>query len=260
MDDTTYDALGQRFGLKSFMDNPAPLPPLTEEEKAANRLNRQKRRELEDRQVMKDRITAMWKRNVPERYWGCNLDTLVPSEKSHMPMERQGNVIKIIKDAPAAGYAFLSPSGWSKSTFLYALYRYALNTNAYDIAMRPYMGRNLNPVNIYEAKTLMDRIQAWKIGDADAPAVTANKIARLKTELGITSGLFLDEFEKVKKSEFRMNEMYDLINACYKHNAQLVIAGNLTKEDLDDKNQYLEGTFRRIEDLTSPHFWEFGGK
>ena len=38
------------------------------------------------------------------------------------------------------------------------------------------------------------------------------------------------------------------------------IAGNMTKADLDDKNQYLEGTFRRIEDLTSPHFWEFGGK
>ena len=37
-----------------------------------------------------------------------------------------------------------------------------------------------------------------------------------------------------------MAEMYDIINACYKHNAQLVIAGNMTKADLDDKNQYLK--------------------
>src|SRR5208283_1658130 len=59
------------------------------------------------------------------------------------------------------------------------------------------------------------------------------------------------EIWRVKKSEFRMAEMYDIINACYKHNAQLVIAGNMTKTDLDDKNQYLEGTFRHIEDLTT---------
>ena len=76
----------------------------------------------------------------------------------------------------------------SKSTCLYALYRHALVTNAWDVAMgitpaegAPVFGiHTLHPVMLYEAKELMDRIQQWKIGEADAPMVTATKIARLK--------------------------------------------------------------------------------
>ena len=211
-----------------------------------------------------ERIEAIWRRTVPERYQGVRLRTLKPSPVSHMPEDKQQAIINIMREAPTAGYAFFSPQGWSKSTFLYALYRRALVTNAWDVAMgitptegAPVLGiHTLHPVMLYEAKEFMDQIQRWKIGEGNAPAVTAKKIERLKVDHGITTHLFLDEFEKVKKSEFRMAEMYDIINACYKQ-AQLVIAGNMTKADLDDKNQYLEGTFRRIEDLTTPHFWEW---
>jgi hypothetical protein len=103
-----------------------------------------------------------------------------------------------------------------------------LLANAWDVTQNPVVSLyKLHPVVFYEAKELMDRIQAWKIGDAHAPEVTAKKIERLKVDHGITTHLFLDEFEKVKKSEFRMAEMYDIINACYKFQAQLVIAGSL---------------------------------
>jgi hypothetical protein len=243
-------------------DQPEPKrwKDMTTEEQAAVTA-RKRERELEvQRQTMRQEIEKIWRLKVPERYQSVRLKSLTPSPKSHMPEDKQKVIIGSMQKAPAAGYAFLSPQGWSKSTFLYALYRRALVDNAWDVAMNPIASRGLHPVAFYEAKELMDRIQQWKIGEADAPMVTAKKIERLKVDHGITTHLFLDEFEKVKKSEFRMAEMYDIINACYKHNAQLVIAGNMTKADLDDKNQYLEGTFRRIEDLTSPHFWEFGGK
>jgi|SRR5208282_3402948 len=233
---------------------------MTPEEQAAVRARIQKREEEKRYQEVRREVERLWKCTIPERYQNVRLNTLEPTAKSHMPEEKQKVIIDIMRNAPNDGYCLLGPQGWSKSTFLYALYRRALFTNAYDIAGPNCRLYRLHPVVYCEAKELMDRIQAWKIGDADAPEVTAKKIERLKVDHGITTHLFLDEFEKVKKSEFRMAEMYDIINACYKHNAQLVIAGNMTKADLDDKNQYLEGTFRRIEDLTTPHFWEFGGK
>jgi hypothetical protein len=86
--------------------------------------------------------------------------------------------------------------------------------------------------------------------------VTAQKIGIL-AQRGIKTHLFIDEFEKVKKTEFGKVELYDILHACYQHKAQLVIAGNMTKADLEDNNQYLEGTFRRVEDLTKPYFWEW---
>jgi len=240
-------------------DQPEPKrwKDMTPDEQAAVTARKEKRQQDEQNRIMRSRIEEIWRRKVPERYQSVRLKSLTPSPKSHMPEDKQRVIIEIMQKAPAAGYAFLSPQGWSKSTFLYALYRRALLDNAWDVAMDPIRHRGLHPVVFYEAKELMDRIQAWKVGDADAPEVTAKRIERLKVDHGITTHLFLDEFEKVKKSEFRMAEMYDIINACYKHNAQLVIAGNMTKADLDDKNQYLEGTFRRIEDLTTPHFWEW---
>jgi DNA replication protein DnaC len=250
-DDETIDRL-----LKEH-----PPEVLTEEEKAGRRLERERIKAEELQKNISLKTTKLWKATVPERYWHTSLPNLQPSEKSHMALDKQQKIIDIMNAAPAAGYCFLSPSGWSKSTFMYALYRDALNRNAWDIAENGMLRLwKLHPVVFLDAKELMDRIQAWKIGDADPPVVTAGKIARLKREFDIKTCLFIDEFEKVKKSEFRMTEMYDIINACYKHNAQLVIAGNMTKADLDDKNQYLEGTFRRIEDLTTPHFWEFRGK
>jgi hypothetical protein len=241
-------------------DQPEPKrrKDMTPEEQAAVTALKKKRKQDEQHRIMRSGIEEIWRRKVPERYQSVRLKSLTPSPKSHMPEEKQRVIIEIMQKAAAAGYAFLSPQGWSKSTFLYALYRYALFANAWDVTENPAVRLyKVHPVVFYEAKELMDRIQAWKIGEADAPMVTAKKIERLKVDHGITTHLFLDEFEKVKKSEFRMAEMYDIINACYKHNAQLVIAGNMTQADLDDKNQYLEGTFRRIEDLTTPHFWEW---
>ena len=59
---------------------------------------------------------------------------------------------------------------------------------------------------------------------------------------------------------FAVCKLYEVLNSMYNSKCLLYIAGNLTKLDLQDTNQFLEGTFRRIEDLTAPHFWEFGGK
>jgi|ERR1035441_8924379 hypothetical protein len=141
-----------------------------------------------------------------------------------------------------------------------ALYRHALSVtpeHLFDYGVR--MLNRYMPVVWVEAKHLLDQFQAWKIGEGPVPDITAVKIQKMVKDK-IVPTLFIDEFEKIKKSEFRMGELYDVLNAMYKAKGRLYIAGNLTKLDLQDTNQFLEGTFRRIEDLTAPHFWEFGGK
>jgi hypothetical protein len=196
----------------------------------------------------------------PDRH---KLADLKPSDRSYMPLATQQKLIKIMQNDPAGGYAYLSPSGWSKSTFLYALYYEALLRhdghlfNPTVIQMNRY-----TPVVFVEAAHLLDQIEAFKYREGPVPDITVAKIERM-VAAKIFFTLIIDEFEKVKKSEFRMVESYNILNAMYKArgNCQLVIAGNLTKEDLQDKYQYLEGTFRRIVELTTTkegktHFWE----
>ena len=198
-------------------------------------------------------LQKIFDENVPMRYQDADIQTLTPSELSHMPLVKQEKIINLMRLAPDAGYCFFSPSGWSKSTFLYALYRHALLNNGINDKLADL---NLHPVVVTHAKTLADKIVEWKCDRAGAPSVTANKIEQLANR-GIKTHLFIDEFEKVKKTEFGKVELYDILHACYQHKAQLVIAGNMTKADLEDNDQYLEGTFRRVEDLTAPYFWEW---
>jgi hypothetical protein len=251
----------EQFNEKTIDRLLKQYPPkiLSPEEKVQARALREKRKRDEKTQKISEGIQRIWQRTVPERYQKVDLNTLEPNDVSHMPLSKQRTIIEKLRSAPLSGYAFCAPSGWSKSTFMCALYREALRACGSEIVLNTgaWIG-SYHPVVMLDAITLMNMIQDWKLGRIADPLITADKIEILKQRYGFTTHLFIDEFEKVKKSEFRMTEMYNLINAMYKHGGQLVIAGNMTKADLDDKSQYLEGTFRRIEDLTTPHFWEFG--
>jgi hypothetical protein len=192
-----------------------------------------------------------------------------------MPLETQGKLIKIMQDDPTGGYAFLSPSGWSKTTFLCALFREAITRHEdymFSYCNRTYRkGGNCRwggytPVVMVDTSDLMNQIENYKYHDGHVPILTTTKIENMAHD-GIPFTIILDEFEKIRKTPFRMEESYNIINACNKarHLCQFIMAGNLTKDDLRDKSQFLEGTFRRVEELTTTkegktHFWEFGGK
>jgi hypothetical protein len=189
-----------------------------------------------------------------------------------MSPETQGKLIKIMQNDPTGGYALLGPSGWSKTTFLSALFREAVCRHPdylFDYCHRTFnntLGGGYTPVVMIDASRLMDQIERHKYHDGPVPIVTVNKIERMAAD-GIHFTVILDEFEKLKKSETRMIWSYDILNACNKarHLCQFIMAGNLKKADLKDVNQFLEGTFRRIEELTTTkegktHFWELGEK
>lgn len=189
------------------------------------------------------------------------LADLKPSEKSHMPLDKQQKMFDIMRANPEAGYALFSPSGWSKSTSLYALFREALRRHN-DLDFSHGVSRWMHgyqPVVFVQAAELMDQTEKWRYREGKVPIITAGQIDNMR-QAQVKFSVFVDEFEKTRKSPFRMEEMYKLIDAMYRARpyGQLVIAGNMTKADLEDVNQYQEGTPRRIEALTSPHYWEFG--
>jgi hypothetical protein len=217
-----------------------------------------------------DYPTEYYQQVLPNELARHTLGSLSPSPKSRLSEELQSKIIEIMRADPTAGYTFLSDSGWSKTTFLSALFHEAVYRHPDDLLfVQTYRDHpqfnGFTPVVMIDAADLMDQIQRSKFG-GERPIISVWAIERMM-QRGIFFTLILDEFEKIRKTTFRMEESYKILNACYKARGkcQVVIAGNLTKEDLKDKNQYLEGTFRRIEELTltkegKSHFWEFGGK
>ena len=231
-------------------------------------------------------------RNFPERRTADEDDRLslyhaaVPNERdrhtlaglkpdtihSRLSPKMQEGIIRVMRADPTGSYAFLAPSGYSKSTFLYAmlheaLYRYPASMFSY--AHRKFINR-YTPVVFTQSWALLNQIEAYKYhnegGNVHPPIISVAKIERMIAE-GVFFTFIIDEFEKTRSTKFGMNELYTIIDACYKARGkcQFLMAGNLTKEDLKDKSQFVEGTYRRIEELTETkdgksHFWELENK
>jgi hypothetical protein len=143
------------------------------------------------------------------------LSNLKPSPDSYMPLDKQQKIIDIMRAEPTAGYALFGPSGWSKSTFMYALLGDALERqNDFDFCYGQRMLNGYQPVVFYHAAELMDETERWMYKDGPAPMLTVNRIERMR-KLKIKFSVFIDEYEKVRKSPFRMEESYKLLHAMY---------------------------------------------
>lgn len=82
------------------------------------------------------------------------------------------------------------------------------------------------------AKTLLDEFVAESIskeaenGKPIEPRVNRNKIIRA-TKAGYRPCLFLEEIDKVRYSAFKVNALFEVIDAIYENNGQLVLNTNL---------------------------------
>lgn len=197
------------------------------------------------------RIDEQWKRTVGTHDQWVRLTKLVPSEKSALPVEAQQKCITAMQKDPSGSYAMFGPSGASKTTFTVALYRKCLFDNYTN-------ARNIIRI---KTKTLLETIQAYRYDDAfrsdhRPPFTTAERI-RSQASIGNKTHLFLEELEKVKYTENRATEIFDIIDAVYEEGGQLVVTGNLTFDDLNDTNKFVEGFPRRIDEICGKHKWDF---
>ena len=195
-------------------------------------------------------FTKAYFETVPPAYRHITLRTLEPTPQSPVPLERQADIIAVLKANPDKIYAFFGKPGASKTVWATALYAEIL----YRQYMRPHPRWKWFPVIHLSLKKMLDQHAEYAIrrNDPDwtdldrtlnAPDVTADKI-RAVTQTGDKYRLFLEDMNGGEGTDRRRADLFDVINAIYENDGQLVITSNLTPAEF--KRQYGDDLFWRI--------------
>jgi DNA replication protein DnaC len=185
--------------------------------------------------------------NVPRHYRHLLMETLAPSDKSRLPFAKQVEVINQIRAEPTKSYAFFGPAGTSKTTFCVALFEQALWDNPYNCGStfsRPVQ----RSIWRKSTKYLLDEFVAYSTGKevngkpAKIPSVNRRVIDELGRR-GIASRphLFLEEIDKVAYSKFKTDTLFEILDAIYENEGQLVFNTNLTIPEFEAQFGTKEG-------------------
>lgn len=227
--------------------------------------------------VIRERFWNIFTRNVGSRYQERSLAELKPSEKSRLSIESQQKFYDQLRAKPDDSYAFVGPVGTSKTAMVCALYRYQLSTYLGKVWKEHYSedacgtsGTDVRtgfvrmtdaselPIWRIEAKTLLLQHHDFAInrpvtneageemGGAPEPAVTTRRIKTFAHEHRKVH-LFLEEIDKVELTKARRDILFEIVNAVYEEEGQLVINTNLTKEEFADV--YGAEFVRRIKEM-----------
>jgi DNA replication protein DnaC len=186
------------------------------------------------------RVGELYRLNVPAEYRFATLRTLEPSLNSSLSLERQRKVIDRIKADPESGYAFFGAPGIGKTVWTTALYGRALwkQETLEDIPRSRYY-----PVWRITTKRMLDEHTVYATTNFESeldrrisqPTVTAQKIAYIRTHQGQVPRLFLEEIDKVKETDSRRSNLFEILDALQAHGGQIVINSNLHTEEFAER-------------------------
>lgn len=168
---------------------------------------------------------------VMPRYWNAvYLSKLTPSDQSKLPKERQANLIKLIRENPDQGYAIFGPAQTGKTTVTVGLYAKVLYDELMTADMKPSYRI---PVRRLTSKLMLDQHQAWAMRRPDdetpEPEVSRDAIIRAFNQ-GSKYRLFIEEIDKIKETETRRANLFEILDALNGCMGQLVLTSNLTPE------------------------------
>jgi hypothetical protein len=197
-------------------------------------------------------LTRTYFQTVPPAYRHCVLRKLEPSTESIVPIERQAEIIAMLKKEPERGYAFFAPpkagkTVWSVALYAEMLFRYHIHDN----------GSLRFPVRRTTIKYMLDQHSdynvcrknpEWTEVDCrlNAPDVTADKI-RDVSKTGRKYRLFLDDMNGWDASATSIGTLSEVLNTLEENEGQLVVATNLPIAEF--KSKYGEALFWRIDKL-----------
>lgn len=190
------------------------------------------------------RVAQLYWTNVPQAYRFATLSVLQPSGKSLLAMERQQAIIHAIKRNPDIGWSFFGAPGIGKTVWTTALYGNALWKNF----TAPYEGKGRRPkynaVMRTTTKKMLDEHTAYSLKSdwedeidkiLELPTITADKINYVRTQQKQTPRLFLEEIDKVKETESRRNNLFEILDMLQSVDGQLVLNSNLTPEEFAER-------------------------
>jgi ATPase family associated with various cellular activities (AAA) len=175
---------------------------------------------------------------IPRGYRLVDLWTLQPSRLSQLPLHTQADEIEMLRHHHEDNYLFLGPAGTSKTTFSIALYREAMKRNKLHIMSAGFRGVpprcRTQFVWRINGEELFTQNQAYKTTmtsekPAPPPDVTVERIQRA-ARAGIRPVIILEEIDKTRLTEPRMNLLFALFDAIDGAKGQIVLT---TNRDMD---------------------------
>jgi DNA replication protein DnaC len=182
--------------------------------------------------------------SVPTRYQGCLFSQLQPTPKSVVPLERQKEILADLRAHPDQSVAFFGPPGTGKTTLMTAMYAQMLWRET---------GLNLMTSTVYRftSKAMLDQFTDYAMrghdeqNPAEPPRLSRERIEKLARQ-DIKMHLFLEEVDKVKQTDSRIANLFEVVDALYNDKCQLVLNSNLTPTEF--RNQFGTEFARRITD------------
>lgn len=169
---------------------------------------------------------------VPRRYEGLLIETMTPDLDRH---PKQTSLLSMLREDPKTSLVMYGADsfGTGKSAIGWALYQSAI------AAKREAAGGRL--------ASFVRMMQSWEIDNVE-PVVKPNDLRIWDHGL-----LFLDEFDKVKLSDFSVRQLFEFVNVAYEERQQVVIATNLSKDECashwqDAGGKYGPAIYRRLFD------------
>lgn len=174
--------------------------------------------------------------NVDPAYRFVTLGSLEPSDKSSLSLERQVKVLTLLRAKPDDGYALFGAPGigktvWTTALYVRALFKRGLERRKYFNVMRLSTKRMLDEHTAYATTQFENDLDRA----LNQPSVTAARIHHIRQEQGEVPRLFLDEIDKVKETDSRRNNLFEILDALQSNGGQLVVNSNLRPEEFAEK-------------------------
>ena len=149
---------------------------------------------------------------IPPMFSEITLESLRPDIRKHAG---QANAVKLIKESPSANYFLAGRFGTGKTLFLWTLYREAVMQDKRVIVCT--LSELLNEYRAF--------IQAsMNGGEAVYPRISAGDLRQNHTRYSI----FIDDIDKARPSEYAAEQLFELSDAIYAYDHQVVVTTNLT--------------------------------
>jgi hypothetical protein len=171
---------------------------------------------------------------VPKKFWDVRLATLKPESKGYLSLTRQAEIIAKLQSNPFGNYLFCGDSTTGKTHYSMALQHHALEGWAVREYKRRLEGRPILEVAVWRINTkkLLDEYVRYerRTGDDDEASLLPSlrqETIRYRAKEGEQVTLICDELDKFPPSKFKLDVLFELLDAVSETGGQIIAISNI---------------------------------